>query len=347
MLALFYFFINHLGESERRLELEPWHFLHLKILRNSVFIGYLWTMEDQPTHNPHHVTPKQIAIIFIVLVLGLVVGFKLISLSEKRQARKHTRPSGLGHAVPQTFLVRETNGMVWIPSSGFYMGSTNGPAHQQPQHLVTLNGFWMDKTEVTVGQFKAFVEATGYITTREHQVTGANTGATWRTALRESQMNRPVTWVGWADAVAYARWAEKRLPTEAEWEYAARGSLDRKAWPWGNHFGPQTNQIENLKQSSESTLKPSGSYSGNLYGLLDMAGNVAEWCEDWYGQDYYQHSAKVNPRGPITGQQRVLRGASFLTSPIDLPLGVNSWRRFAMPEDASADVGFRCVRNMN
>ena len=307
-------------------------------------------MEQPPEPNPHHVSPKHIAYIIVVVAIGLLIGFELIAWTEKRQARKRGGSGGIGHAVPQTFLVRDTNGMVWIPSSGFYMGNTKGPIDQQPEHLVTLNGFWMDKNEVTIEQFSKFIQATGYKTTRELQTNALTPLASWRMPLGSGRTNInlkwPVTWVSWVDATAYAQWAKKRLPTEAEWEYAARGSLDRQAWPWGQHFGNQTNNMENLKGTTEPEIKPVRSFSANAYGLLDMAGNVSEWCADWYGKDYYQQADKVNPRGSVTGHERVVRGASFLIPPSDLPLGVNAWRRSTPPQTSAGDIGFRCVQGM-
>ncbi len=306
-------------------------------------------MEPSPTQNQHHVSTKQIVLILATLGVGLLIGFQLIAWSEKRQARKRGGGGGMGHAVPQTFLVRETNGMVWIPSGGFYMGDNLGTTNQQPQHLVTLNGFWMDKNEVTIEQFGKFIEATGYKTTQELQPNDSSSVNTWRKPLGSGGTNinkkHPVTWVSWFDATAYAQWAKKRLPTEAEWEYAARGSLDRNPWPWGQEFKKSTNELENLKHSDHPELSVAGSFPANAFGLLDMAGNVAEWCGDWYSADYYRESLKVNPLGPTNGHTRVVRGASFLVAPSELPRGVTAWRRFGVPLNLNGEIGFRCVRS--
>ncbi len=307
-------------------------------------------MEPSPSQNQHHVSTKQIVLILATLGVGLLIGFQLIAWSEKRQARKRGGGGGMGHAVPQTFLVRETNGMVWIPSGGFYMGDNLGPTNQQPQHLITLNGFWMDKNEVTREQFGKFIDATGYKTTQELQSNESSPLTTWRKPLGSGGTNingkHPVTWVSWIDATAYAQWAKKRLPTEAEWEYAARGSLDRNPWPWGQEFKKSTNELENLKHTVHPELRSSGSFPANAYGLLDMAGNVAEWCADWYNAEYYGESVKVNPLGPTTGQNKVVRGASYLVPPSELPRGVNAWRRFEPLRQATSDIGFRCVQTM-
>lgn len=308
-------------------------------------------MDQQPPPNPNHVTPRQITVIISAVVIGLLIGFQIIGWSERRQARKRGRGNGLGHAVPQTFLVRETNGMVWVPSGGFYMGATNGPADQQPQHLVTLNGFWMDKTEVTIAQFEKFCEATGFITQREQAAAHDPSLDTWRSPARSGKTafdaHFPVRWITWNDAVAYAQWAGKRLPTEAEWEYAARGSLDRRPWPWGDSFGPGPQQMENFNHKPGSKVEPVGQFAANGYGLVDMAGNVSEWCADWYDPNNYLESAKVNPVGPANGVSKVFRGASFLTAPSDLPFGVTAWRRSAPTNEAAEDRGFRCVQGAN
>jgi len=154
--------------------------------------------------------------------------------------------------------------MVSIPAGSFQMGNYHtgeGRGDEKPRHQVTLDAFYMDKKEVTVGQFRAFVEDSGY-----------NWDRPWEEIRRTSPSdNHPMVEVSWDDAVAYANWAGKRLPTEAEWEYAARGGLAERRYPWGN-------EIDAGQANYAGSSKAVGNYSPNIYGLYDMAGNVAEWC---------------------------------------------------------------------
>ena len=178
-----------------------------------------------------------------------------------------------------------------------WMGAT-------PVHTVTLDAFYMDTHEVTVGQFKQFVNQTGYNY-------GGNKWAHryWSDVAKYSPGDGyPMVYVDWNDAVAYAEWAGKRLPTEAEWEYAARGGLEGKRYPWGN----DTNVARNYANySGTGRSAPVGSYPANGYSLYDMAGNVYEWCNDWHDGNYYTNSPVNNPQGPENGSRRVLRGRVF------------------------------------
>ena len=161
--------------------------------------------------------------------------------------------------------------MVLIPAGSFKMGSNDGEDHAKPVHTVSIDAFYMDEYEVTNAQYREFVQAIGHSEPRYWDDSKFN------------QPNQPVVGVSWNDADAYARWVDKRLPTEAEWEYAARGGLSGRKYPWEDTIS--------LSQACYDSDKPKsvGSYSANGYGLYDMVGNVWEWCADWYDSDYYNN----------------------------------------------------------
>lgn len=302
------------------------------------------------------------------------------------------RAGGLGSAP---------EGMVWIPGGEFQMGDPEFP-DAKPVHKVVLDGFWMDRTEVTNAEFARFVEATGYVTVAEQKpdakdfpgvppeklVAGSVVfrppagpvpldqpyawwdyvaGACWRHpegpgSSIEGKENHPVVHVCWTDAVAYAQWAGKRLPTEAEWEYAARGGLDRKKYVWGDELQPEGKWLaniwqgkfpaENTQEDGHRTTAPVGSFAPNGYGLYDMAGNVWEWCADWYRPDYYAGSPTRNPQGPDSSYdphepgmpKRVQRGGSFMCSDLYCIRYRPGTRGKGDVNSAAMHLGFRCVR---
>jgi len=250
------------------------------------------------------------------------------------------------------------------------MGSDIDSEDARPQRKVTLSAFWIDRHEVTNQRFARFVSATKYVTTAEKkgQADGWNgktwtsiAGADWRHpsgtgSSIEKTMNHPVTHVSYEDALAFCKWAGKRLPTEAEWEKAARGT-DARIFPWGNSdpiLGNNANLADrkalqmglgwgagSLDDGFETTA-PVGSYpqGESPYGLFDMVGNVSEWCADWYQKDAYRRSSPQDPKGPATGSSRVVRGGSWGTPPKNL----TGWSRHHLPPSASDSVlGFRCA----
>ena len=221
--------------------------------------------------------------------------------------------------------------MAYIPAGSFEMGDHLDDANMSnalPVHTVTLNGFYMDKTEVTVGQFKDFLADTDY-----------SWGGSWDEVDQYSPSDdHPMIYVNYDDVVAYADWVGKRLPTGAEWEYAARGGLIGQRYPWGDEIDNSKANYWNDGDDSGTTV--AGSYSANGYGLHDMAGNVSEWCADWYDAAYYDSSAETNPLGPDSGQWRVLRGGSWSDSTTGLPVAV---RFKADPSIRHLPFGFRCV----
>jgi len=302
---------------------------------------------------------------------------------------------------------RNPDGMVWIPGGRFWMG-TNHMEDAQPVHQVGVKGFWMDRNDVTNEEFRKFVEATGYVTIAErpldpkefpnlaaqdlapgsavfnppnHPVSLQDPlvwwrfvrGASWRhpdgpnSDLRGKE-KYPVVQVAWPDAVAYAKWAGKRLPTEAEWEFAARGGRDRQEYPWGNKFKPNGKWMANTFQGhfpDDNTAadgfagaSPVGSFPPNDYGLYDMSGNVWQWVSDWYRPDYYaqlsqQGTVAINPQGPSDSfdpdevgiAKRVQKGGSFLCSDQYCARYITGSRGKEDPETATNHAGFRCVKD--
>lgn len=306
-------------------------------------------------------------------------------------------------------------GMVWIEGGTFDMGADNDQASEDeyPKHKVTVDGFWMDVTEVTNAQFAEFVKATGYVTTAERKPdweelkkqlppgtpkpdesmlvpaslvfsapktsVNLNDYSTWWTwkegadwkhpqgpgSSIKGKENHPVVHISWYDAQAYCKWAGKRLPTEAEWEWAARGGLKNNIYPWGNEpinsGKPKANSWQgqfpnkNTLQDKFYNAAPVKSFAPNAYGLYDMAGNVWEWCQDFYHSDYYSMVNKPeginNPKGPAKSfdpqepyaQKRVIRGGSFLCND-SYCSGYRTARRMKSTEDSGMEhLGFRCV----
>ena len=220
---------------------------------------------------------------------------------------------------------KDSSQMALIPAGSFEMGDHHdNMSNALPVHAVELNAFYMDVYEVTVGQFREFVNQSGYSYNR------------WNNVVKNSQGDGyPMIYVSWNDAIAYAEWAGKRLPTEAEWEYAARGGLAGKRYLWGNEA--PTAEKANYNGGKTTAV---GSFEANAYGLYDMAGNVYEWCADWYGEDYYSKSPAKNPPGPGTGSHRVLRSGLWYDNSYYLRVAV---RNYYLPVSRTLDSGFRCV----
>ena len=236
-------------------------------------------------------------------------------------------------------------GMVVIPSGTFQMGSTDGNPDERPVHTVNISNFLLDAVPVTNAEFAAFVVSTNYQTQGERD----GDESTWRTFYGGDRDNYPVVWVNWQDAFEYARWAGKRLPTEAEWEYAARGGLDGKRYPWGDDLDPSRANYNHRRnpwmvwsvEVALKSLKPVRSFEPNAYNLYDMAGNVWEWCSDWYGRNYYSATPQNDPPGPAKGPGRVLRGGSWSNTDVRVAYRLNSG-----PEYRNLYVGFRCAKDI-
>ncbi len=250
--------------------------------------------------------------------------------------------------------VRETPDMVYIPAGEFMMGcaphDSECGSDEKPYHKVYLDAYYIDKHEVTVAEYKKCVDA-GVCNEPE---TGGY--CNWGVSGRD---NHPINCVSWNDADAYCRWAGKRLPTEAEWEKGARGT-DGRIYPWGNEFDCHKGNFDDETTIDDSYTVPGGSNcdgynttspvcsfpAGNSpYGLCDMSGNVWEWVQDWYGQEYYSSSPSSNPTGPSSGKLRVRRGGSWR---FDFPVLFRSSDRIRFnPVLRPDDYGFRCVRRIS
>jgi formylglycine-generating enzyme required for sulfatase activity len=221
--------------------------------------------------------------------------------------------------------------MVLVPAGEFTMGSTLGD-DEQPVHRVYLNAFQMDKYEVTVGQYAKYL-----------QVTGMEEPPDWSVMNQSQHHKRPVVNINWSDAATFCKWAGKRLPTEAEWEKAARGT-DGRIYPWGNEAPTRLHaNFGKNEWDSHMALVPVGSFEmgKSPYGIYDMAGNAWEWVNDWYDHDYYQKSPTKNPQGPTKGESRVVRGGSWLYLPKFLR---TSFRFNAEPAGRQFGYGFRCAK---
>ena len=291
--------------------------------------------------------------------------------------------------------------MILINAGTYEMGGDNEQARADefPKHKVILKSFWIDETEVTNAQFKKFADATNYITTAEkdfeykdetgktiQQKAGSlvfkkinngedanpNTwwqfieGANWKhpqgpVSSIDGKDNLPVVQVSWFDAEAYCKWSGKRLPTEAEWEFAARGGLVNNIYPWNNESATEGKQKCNIWNGNfpfENTLldkyegsAPVKSFATNNFGLYDVAGNVWEWCDDWYDEKYYskcvENSIFKNPKNTLPNEtnEKVMRGGSFLCNDSYCSGFRVSARMKSTAETSLEHTGFRCVKD--
>lgn len=248
-------------------------------------------------------------------------------------------------AAPGIETVKGKDGapMILIPAGPFTMGSNEGLPNERPEHIVELDAYYIDQYEVTLALYRKFLDAGKH-----------DSPPTWDDEAATTVGDRPAIGMKWPDADAYCKWAGKRLPTEAEWEKAARGT-DARRYPWGSMqpFVDIANYNRGLWVSEAVTLAAVTSGLEGMsvrhglkeggkspYGLNHMAGNAAEWVSDWYDRDYYQNSPKKNPTGPAQGEKRVLRGGSWA----DLPLALRVTARIsAEPEFEDRTIGFRCA----
>jgi len=257
------------------------------------------------------------------------------------------------------------SGMVRVPGGEYRMGFSDGAEDERPVHPVVLDSFWIDRHEVTNRQFAEFVRATGWVTRAERDghlwcyLEGADrfrlvSGADWRNPFGpgsavDERLDHPVVCVSWNDARAYAEWAGKRLPTEAEWEYAARAgdhghltAIAAAANVWQGTW-PERNELADGFFYTSPVMR----FAANPLGVHDMIGNVWEWCSDWYAGDYYERSPAANPSGPDTGDRRVARGGSWFCSVNYCGAYSTNFRGASPPGRAFNNVGFRCAKDID
>lgn len=333
----------------------------------------------------------------------------------KVEAESHKVSFGPTTPNPAPASASVPEGMAWIPGGEFSMGAQDPPGmddvgmkatlDSRPVHRVYVDGFFMDKTDITNAQFERFVRATSYVTVAErkpraedypgappenlvagsvvfappdHPVSLDNyfqwwkyiPGANWRhpegpKSSIVGRKNYPVVQISYEDAQAYAKWAGKRLPTEAEWEFGARGGLAGKPYVWGDDFRPKGKWMANTHEGqfpNKDTgadgyvgIAPVARFAPNGYGLYDMAGNVWQWTNDWYRPDYYQRlntsGVARNPRGPESAydpsepghQKKVHRGGSFLCTDQYCSRYMVGTRGKGDVDTGTNHLGFRCV----
>ena len=364
----------------------------------------------------------------VLAVVGvIVVAVLAVALASSRWRARHAGPAAT-HSPGTTTSFAPTientarpsgdapEGMVWIPGGEFSMGASDPPGMDEvgmqattdsrPIHRVSVDGFWMDRTEVTNAEFARFIKATGYRTVAERtpraeEFPGAPAenlvagsvvfsppdhavplddrfqwwsyvkGASWRhpSGPKSDIIGKgayPVVHIAYEDAEAYARWAGKRLPTEAEWEFAARGGLSGAVYPWGNEFRKDGRWMANSHQGHFPDrdsgndgfvgVAPVAQFPPNGYGLYDVGGNVWEWVSDWYRPDYYARLAAAggvarNPQGPPSSfdpsepntPKRVHRGGSYLCTDEYCSRYMVGTRGKGEMDTGTNHLGFRCV----
>ena len=282
----------------------------------------------------------------------------------------------------------DTDNMIRLPGGSFLMGTDAADGFaadgEGPVHKVRLSPFFIDAAAVSNQQFGRFVADTGYQTEAEafgwsfvfHLLLPAGSpptrgiacapwwrqveGARWNApegpgSSIADRMDHPVIHVSWNDAVAFARWAGKRLPSEAEWEYAARGGLRQARFPWGDELTPGGRHRCNIWQGVFPRVNtcedgflgtaPAGSFEPNGFGLYNTSGNVWEWCADWFSQAAYQAARRVDPRGPTAGTERVIRGGSYLCHASYCNRYRVAARSRNQPASSTGNMGFRCARD--
>ena len=378
-------------------------------------------MPKKPRLSPPQTAPAKARtgrMAIIALAIAAAVWAVQGARSGKAAAPAKSLPAGFQETVANAAKAPgpAPEGMVWIPGGEFSMGSDDPTSSlcggkdampdARPIHRVYVDGFWMDRTEVTNAQFAEFVKATGYVTIAEQTpraedfpdappenlVAGAVVftppatpvpltdhfqwwsyvrGANWRhPAGPGSELTgrekHPVVHVGYADAVAYAKWAGKRLPTEAEWEFAARGGRAGELYAWGNDLKPGGKWMANIfegkfpvKDTGEdgyAGIAPVAQFPANAYGLHDVAGNVWEWVSDWYRPDYFARLAASgvarNPQGPADSfdpsepgtKKRVHRGGSYLCTDEYCTRYMVGTRGKGEEDTGTNHLGFRCVQ---
>ena len=304
-------------------------------------------------------------------------------VNESRQASAERKRASKG----------STADMIKLDGGAFLMGTDSEQAFPQdgegPVRTVVLDPFYIDRCAVTNAQFAEFVRDTGYQTEseklgwsfvfqghlpedrRKDLVADTVPGVSWWCKVNGAAWSHPegpdseiahrerypVTHVSWNDASAYAVWAGKRLPTEAEWEFAARGGLEQKLFPWGDELTPHAEHrcnvwqgefpLVDLAEDGYAGLAPVDSFWPNEFGLYNITGNTWEWCSDYFHPSYHLTGARVNPVGPLRGQTRVMKGGSYLCHGSYCNRYRVAARTSNEPDSATTNIGFRCVRDVS
>jgi sulfatase modifying factor 1 len=281
-----------------------------------------------------------------------------------------------------------TEGMVKLNGGLFWMGTESAEGFaadgEGPIRDVTLDAFYMDQYPVTNRAFREFINSTGYKTEAErfgwsfvfhthipkHAVDDTVKGIEWWCKVNDAAWNRPegpdsnvdsrdnypVVHASWHDALEYCRWSGKRLPTEAEWEYAARGGLEQKTYPWGDELTPDGKHLCNIWQGSFpyedlgedgfTAPAPVDAYPPNGYGLFTITGNAWEWCADWFDPSWHVTATRRNPVGPPQGSLRVIKGGSYLCHKSYCNRYRVAARTSNTPDSSTTNISFRCVRDV-
>jgi formylglycine-generating enzyme required for sulfatase activity len=281
-------------------------------------------------------TKFKVAFLLVVLafaalpILAILRGTTNTPFEESTSDLQDPAQSGALPASNETPVQEE---MVLIPAGSFLRGTDVGGFDERPPREIFLDAFQIDRYEVTNYQYAQFASATGH----------RKAGPPSRYAKNVGKMrgpNQPAVYVSWDDAGAYCQWKGKRLPTEAEWEKAMRGT-DGRLWPWGNDEQPNAANWARVNDGYEVTA-PVGTFKSDVspYGVMDGAGNVMEWVEDWYSEGYYKESTGKNPPSPEYGVYRVLRGGGYTTTGGDLRV---TSRSKMVPDFRDETIGFRCA----
>jgi formylglycine-generating enzyme required for sulfatase activity len=268
-----------------------------------------------------------------VCILILLTGYCAVSQDSGKAGEAGTPDSLSADSVIaiEDTLVLPPDTMALVPGGEYYIGEKKGLIDQRPRHKVKVKSFYLDVHEVSNAQYQAFLEDAGH-----------RKPLYWDdTTFNKSYL--PVTGVSWEDAAAYCDWAGKRLPTEAEWEIAARGALEGEEYPWKGSAKKEHANYRFKETEPPQGMMPVGQYATNGYGLYDMAGNVWEWTADYYSASIYADTSTwSNPAGPPKGAAKVIRGGAWNYTEEFLGCG---WRNKAAPDLRVNYIGFRCARD--
>ncbi|MEH6939376.1 formylglycine-generating enzyme family protein [Bacillus sp. JJ664] len=316
--------------------------------------------------------------------------FELMSVCCSPNKRKSILSQDVGTSIIKSCNKLSNQDMIYLPGGKFLMGTDDQEGYyadgEGPIREIKVNPFFIDACTVTNAQFEDFVLDTGYKTEAEiygwsfvfHSLVSSETqkkvtqfvrqtpwwlvveGANWRhpegpDSTLENRFDHPVIHVSWNDASAYCSWVGKRLPTEAEWEFAARGGLVQKKYAWGDELHPNGEHYANIWQGQfpnenqafdgyEGTA-PARSYPPNQYGLYNVSGNVWEWCSDWFSPNYHVHDSIENPKGSPQGTSKVIRGGSYLCHESYCNRYRVAARSYNAPDSSTGNMGFRCVKD--